>query len=82
MNQPTCRSCGRKCQWRKTPSGQWRLFEGDEQHVCEAVIPHVSELERYDEPIVRSDIELLARQVARLATAVEALVEQLALRST
>ena len=65
----TCRNCGYEGIWSVTPNGKWRVFEQDgKPHMCP---------KGYGKPVERSDEYMLARQVARLATAIEDLVIEL-----
>lgn len=83
--QPKCRKCGEACIWLEPEPGKFRI--GDpltgRPHYCKEpepdVVQPVLKLEqrpRYDEPIERDDASQLARQIARLATAVESLCEE------
>lgn len=75
--KPTCRKCGAVCEWGDV-DGQWRLFEGGVQHRCgQPALVSVQKPAYLEPQIERTDTEMLARQVARLATAVEMLTEEL-----
>lgn len=84
MAAPTCRNCGAVCEWGDV-DGKWRLFTDGRPHRC---IPKAENIQPVllaempaqahdDEPVEQSDVQRLSRQVARLATAIEDLTDEI-----
>jgi hypothetical protein len=78
MSTVSCKNCGEICEWKKLPKG--KFFPHDiatgKPHKCKNIEDDTEpeqELpeDSYQQPITLTDEFILARQVARLATAIE-----------